>query len=143
MTYKLHASHLVYISDIKFFVSFFISPVLKYSLSFFNFFIFSFCSCLSQFSLRYINVYKCFEGPSWSWSCGSWVYNYLCNQCFTTNAVDSTRAEMYWIHSVSVTCDKTVVFPGPTVSSTNKTDRPDITEILLKVALNTTTQPKN
>jgi hypothetical protein len=29
-----------------------------------------------------------------------------------------------------------------TVSSTNKTDRPDITKILLKVALNTTTQPK-
>ena len=21
------------------------------------------------------------EGPSWSWSHGSWIYNYLCNQC--------------------------------------------------------------
>jgi len=21
------------------------------------------------------------EGPSWSWSYGSWIYNYLCNQC--------------------------------------------------------------
>jgi hypothetical protein len=30
--------------------------------------------------------------------------------------------------------------PGPPVSSTNKTDRHDITEILLKVALNTTKQ---
>jgi hypothetical protein len=30
-------------------------------------------------------------------------------------------------------------FPGPPVSSTNKTDRHDITEILLKVALNTIT----
>ena len=30
--------------------------------------------------------------------------------------------------------------PGPTVSSTNKTDRNDITEILLKVALNTSKQ---
>ena len=20
------------------------------------------------------------EGPSWSWSYGSWIYNYLCNQ---------------------------------------------------------------
>jgi hypothetical protein len=19
--------------------------------------------------------------PSWSWSYGSWIYNYLCNQC--------------------------------------------------------------
>jgi hypothetical protein len=30
--------------------------------------------------------------------------------------------------------------PGPPVSSTNKTDRHDITEILLKVALNTIKQ---
>jgi hypothetical protein len=34
--------------------------------------------------------------------------------------------------------------PGPPVSSTNKTDRQDITEILLKVALNTNTlTPRN
>jgi hypothetical protein len=35
----------------------------------------------------------------------------------------------------SVTCDRSVVF------STNKTDRHDITEILLKVVLNTINQP--
>ena len=33
--------------------------------------------------------------------------------------------------------------PGPLVSSTNKTDRHDITEILLKVALNTIKQAYN
>jgi hypothetical protein len=33
--------------------------------------------------------------------------------------------------------------PGPPVSSTNKTDRHDITEILLKVALNTIKQTNN
>jgi hypothetical protein len=33
-------------------------------------------------------------------------------------------------------------FPGPTLSSTNKTDRHDITEILLKVAWNTIKQTK-
>ena len=33
--------------------------------------------------------------------------------------------------------------PGPPVSSTNKTHRHDITEILLKVALNTIKQAKN
>jgi hypothetical protein len=103
---------------------------------------FHFAAVCPQFSLRYTNVYYCSYGPSWSWSCGSWIYNYLCNQCFTTNVVDSTRAEMYWIHSLSVTYDKSVVFPGHTISSTNKTDRPDINEILLKVVLNTTTQPK-
>ena len=36
-----------------------------------------------------------------------------------------------------VTCDRSVVFSGTLVSSTNKTDHHDITEILLKVALNT------
>jgi len=24
-----------------------------------------------------------FEGPSWLWSYGSWIYNYLCNQCIS------------------------------------------------------------
>jgi len=38
---------------------------------------------------------------------------------------------------MSVTCDRSVVFPGTPVSSMNKTDRHDITDILLKVALNT------
>jgi hypothetical protein len=33
--------------------------------------------------------------------------------------------------------------PGPLVSSTNKTHRHDITEILLKVALNTIKQAKD
>ena len=33
--------------------------------------------------------------------------------------------------------------PGTPVSSTNKTDRHDITEIVLKVALNTINQPNN
>jgi hypothetical protein len=33
-------------------------------------------------------------------------------------------------------------FPGTLVSSTNKTDRHDITDILLKVALNTIKQTK-
>ena len=23
------------------------------------------------------------EGPSWPWSYGSWIYNYLCNQCLS------------------------------------------------------------
>jgi len=24
-----------------------------------------------------------FEGPSWSWSYGSWIYNNMCNQCLS------------------------------------------------------------
>ena len=49
---------------------------------------------------------------------------------------------MLWVripHKVRCTtlCDKIGgFFSGPAVSSTNKTDRHDLTEILLKVALN-------
>ena len=84
-------------------------------------------------------------GPSWSWSYGSWIYNYLCNQCLSPL--------MLWVRiSIGVRCttlcDKVCQWvatgrwfsPGSPVSSTNKTDRHDITEILLKVALNTIKQ---
>jgi hypothetical protein len=41
----------------------------------------------------------------------------------------------------SVTCDRSVVFSRYFSSSTNKTDHHDITEILLKLALNTIKKP--
>jgi hypothetical protein len=44
--------------------------------------------------------------------------------------------------NLSLTCDRSVVFQAIPVSSTNKTDSDDITEILLKVALNTINQTK-
>ena len=28
-------------------------------------------------------VIKWIRGPSWSWSYGSWIYNYLCTQCLS------------------------------------------------------------
>ena len=86
-------------------------------------------------------------GPSWSWSYGSWIHNYLCNQCL------SPLKLWVWIllkqgvlnttlcHKVSqwlATCRWFSL--GTPVSSTNKTDRHDITEILLKVALSTINQ---
>ena len=83
--------------------------------------------------------------PSWPWSYGSWIYNHLCNKCLSPL--------MLWvlilIRARSTTlCDKVCQWiatgrwfsPGPPVSSTNKTDRHDITEILLKVTLNTIKQ---
>ena len=83
---------------------------------------------------------------SLSWSYGSWIYNYPCNQCLSPL--------MLWIRISlrrgvlnTTLCDK--VFPWlatgqwfstvTLVSSTNKNDRHDITEILLKVALKTIT----
>ena len=43
---------------------------------------------------------------------------------------------------MSVTCATSVIFSGTPVSSFNKTDRHDVAEILLKVALNTISQTK-
>ena len=87
----------------------------------------------------------CKQGPSLSWSYGSWIYNYLCNQCL------SPLMLWVWIpirERCTTLCDKVCQWratgrwfsPGPTVSSSNKIDRHDITEILLKVALNTIKQ---
>ena len=82
---------------------------------------------------------------SWPWSCGSWIYNYLCNQCL------SPLMLWVWISiraKCTTLCDKVCQWlakgrwfsQGPLVSSTNKTDWHYITEILLKMALNTIKQ---
>jgi len=83
-------------------------------------------------------------GPSWPWLPGSWIYNYLCNQCLSPlmlwvgiplrgGVLDTTLCDK----SLSVTCDMSVVFSQYSGFFINKTDRHYITEILLKVALNT------
>ena len=70
-----------------------------------------------------------------------WIYNYLCNQCLSPL--------MLWV-GISIRarcttlCDEVcqwlatgwLLSQVPPVSSTNETDRHDIAEILLKVALN-------
>jgi hypothetical protein len=79
---------------------------------------------------------------SWPWSYGSSIYNYLCNQCLSPLVL--------WVRisirtRCTTLCDKVcqwlvtgrAVF---SVSTTNKTDRRDITEILLKMAWNTIKQ---
>jgi len=81
------------------------------------------------------------EGSLWPWSHGSWIYNYLCNQCL------SPLMLLVWIAirtRCTTLCDKVGQWlatgrwfsPGLPVSSTNKTDHQDMTEILLNVALN-------
>jgi len=79
------------------------------------------------------------KGPSWSWSYGSWISYYLHNQYL------SSLTLWVWIplrRGVPDTtlCDKVCQWlatgrwfsPCTLVSSTNKTDSHDITEILLK-----------
>ena len=86
------------------------------------------------------------KGPSWSWSYGSQIYSYLCNQCLSqlmlwVRIPLMARCAQYNImwYSLIVTCDSRGFSPGTTVFSINKPDRHDITEILLKVALSTIT----
>ena len=82
------------------------------------------------------------SGPSWSWSFGIWIYNYPCNLCLSPL--------MLWVRILlrercTTLCDKVCqwlaagrcFFPGTSISSNDNADRNDITEILLKVALNT------
>ena len=79
------------------------------------------------------------------WSYGSWIYNYLCNQCLLPLML------WVWISiraRCTILCDEVCQWlatgrwfsPGSLVSSINKTGRCDITEILLtssKVNFNT------
>jgi len=50
------------------------------------------------------------KGPPWSWSYGSWIYNYLCNQYLSL--LKCTRCTWYNFmqQSLSVACDRLVVF---------------------------------
>ena len=84
-------------------------------------------------------------GSSWPWAYGGWIYNYLCNQYVSPLML----WVWIWFRARCTTlCDKVCQWlatgrwfsPGCPVSSTNKTDRHNITEILLKVALNTIKQ---
>jgi hypothetical protein len=80
--------------------------------------------------------------PSWSWSYGSWIYNYPCNQCVSPQTLwvripirrgvlDTTLCDKV---CQSLVADQWFSLCTP-VSFTNKTDSYDISEILLKVAL--------
>ena len=95
-------------------------------------------------ALKLGKINQNFYGLSWWWWPDSWIYNYLCNQCLSPL--------MLWVQTLFMArctryniCDKVCQWfaaaqwfsPGIPVSSTNKTDRHDMTEILLKVALNT------
>ena len=82
-------------------------------------------------------------GPSWSWSYGSWIYIYLCNQNLSPLKLWVRIPVMYSIqhYVIELISDSREVgwfSLGTPVTSTNKTDRHDIAEILLQVALTTT-----
>jgi hypothetical protein len=74
---------------------------------------------------------------------GSWIYNYLCNQCLSPLKL-WIQTHSWWGILYTTLCDKVFQWlvaglwfsPGTLDSSTNKTDSQDITDILLKVVLN-------
>jgi hypothetical protein len=74
---------------------------------------------------------------SWSWSYGSWnIPTYAISCEFESHSWRGTQYNIMWL-SLSMTWGRSVVFPSTPVSSTKKTGHHDITEILLKVTLNT------
>ena len=89
------------------------------------------------------------DKSSWQWSYGSWIYIYVCNQCLSLIAL--------WVQILlrlrsgvldTILCDKVCQWLAAgqwysldvPVSSSNKTEHHDITEILLHVMLNTIKQ---
>jgi hypothetical protein len=76
------------------------------------------------------------RGPLWSWLYGSWIYNYLCNQCLSPLTL-WIRIPLRRCVLHATVCDKVCQWLAAGrrfslhtfVSSTNKTDLRDITEI--------------
>jgi hypothetical protein len=89
-------------------------------------------------------VYKFINSTRPLWSCGSWIYNYLCTQCLSPLTLRVPILPR-WDVLNTILCDQVCQWLaigqgfslGIPFSSTNKTVGHDIKEILLKVALNT------
>jgi len=75
-----------------------------------------------------------YTGAIMSWSYGSWIYNYLCNQCLSP-------LTLWWGVLTSTLCDKVCQWlvagqwfsPGTPVFPSNKTGCHNITEISMKL----------
>ena len=92
-------------------------------------------------NILYSLYYKCLYKTH-----GGWIYNYICNQCLSPLTLCVPIPLRRGLLDTTL-CDQVCQWlttgrwfsPVTTISSTNKTDRHDIAEILLKVALNTIT----
>ena len=83
----------------------------------FFFYLICLLKVLEVYSIHPYGIYF-YRGPSWSWSYGSWIYNYLCLSVLTL---------WVWIlfRPDTTLCDKLLLVTGwwfSPVSSTNKTD---------------------
>ena len=98
-----------------------------------------------------INMTYLKQLTSWLWWCGSSIYNYLCNHYISPLKVNEFESRSWRCVLDTTICDEVCQWfatgrwfsPGTSVSSTNKTDRYDLNEIVLKVTLNIINQPTN
>jgi hypothetical protein len=86
----------------------------------------------------YTLSHYCCKGPSWSYD--SWIYNYLCNQCLSPPTLWVRIPIRRGVLDTAL-CNKVCQWLA-TGRWFSPLDRHDITEILLKVALNTINQTK-
>ena len=70
----------------------------------------------NQNNFGHLACFKLKYGQSWSWSYGSWIYNYLCNQCLSPLKlwvrIPLVYSIQHYVKSVSVTCNRLLVFSG-------------------------------
>jgi len=59
---------------------------------------------LITFTMLLVHTKSC-KGPSWWWSYGSWIYNYLCNQCLSPLIVSLSPVHDE-VYSITTLCDK-------------------------------------
>ena len=67
------------------------------------------------------------QGPSWLWSYGGWIYNYMCNQCLSPLTLCEFKSRWWWGVLDTTLCNKVCQWlatgwwfsPGTPVSSTN------------------------
>ena len=122
---------------------------IKWQHNFCSYCFFFFINCLIHYwrlltglQLQKLLCCSYFKG---SWSYGSWIYNYLCNQCLSPLKIVSSNWFMARCTRYNISGDKVCqwlatgrwFFPGIPIFPANKTDRHDITEISLKVVFNT------
>jgi len=100
-----------------------------FSLPFFH--IVQIISLFNLLFFRIFHIFSLFNFPFFHISHIFSLFNHLCSHVKCTTLCDQVCQRLATGQWFS---------PGPPVSSTNKTDRHDITEILLKVALNTIKQ---
>jgi hypothetical protein len=96
-----------------------------------------------NFFCKVVNFPTHQHGPLWSWTYGSWIYNYLCNQCLSPVHGEVYSIQHYVIKFIS-DLQQIGGFLRVLFGFLHQYNcRHDIAEILLKVALNTINQTKS